>query len=62
VAERSEGTYSRYVLVVCYDFPWIGTAGVIRTYQLAKNLSSFAWQPIILTAQPCSGEQILREK
>jgi hypothetical protein len=43
--------------VVCYDFPGIGTAGVIRTYQLAKNLSSFGWQPIILTAQSCAAEQ-----
>jgi Glycosyl transferase 4-like domain len=43
--------------VVCYDFPGIGTAGVIRTYQFVKNLSSLGWQPIILTAQPCSGDQ-----
>jgi hypothetical protein len=50
-------SHPRYVLVVCYDFPGIGTAGVIRTYQFAKNLSSFGWQPIILTAQPCSGDQ-----
>ena len=57
MSERSERSYSRYVLVVCYDFPGIGTAGVIRTYQFAKNLSSFGWQPIILTAQPCSGDQ-----
>jgi hypothetical protein len=47
----------RYVLVVCYDFPGIGTAGVIRTYQFVKNLPSFGWQPIILTAQPCSTDQ-----
>ena len=57
MGERPEGSYVRYVLVVCYDFPGIGTAGVIRTYQLAKDLSSFGWQPIILTAQPCCGDQ-----
>jgi Glycosyl transferase 4-like domain len=44
----------RYVLIVCYDFPGIYAAGVIRTYQLAKSLRDFGWQPIILTAQACS--------
>jgi hypothetical protein len=41
-----------YVLIICYDFPGIDAAGVIRTYQLAKRLPDFGWQPIILTAQP----------
>lgn len=49
-ADRSE---PRSVLIVCYGFPDIGNDGVIRTYQLAKHLRSFGWQPIILTAQPC---------
>ena len=49
--------HARYVLIVCYDFPGIGTAGVIRTYQFAKNISCFGWRPIILTAQACSREQ-----
>lgn len=44
-------TQTRYVLIVCYDFPWISAAGVIRTYQFAKNLPDFGWQPVILTAQ-----------
>ena len=42
-----------YILIVCYDFPWISATGVIRTYQLAKRLPDFAWQPIILSAQTC---------
>lgn len=41
----------RQVLIVCYDFPWISAAGVIRTYQFAKRLPEFGWRPIILTAQ-----------
>jgi glycosyltransferase involved in cell wall biosynthesis len=41
----------RYVLIVCYDFPRISAAGVIRTYQFAKRLPDFGWQPVILTAQ-----------
>jgi Glycosyl transferase 4-like domain len=51
------GSRPRHVLVISYDFPGIETHGVIRTYQLAKNLPSFGWQPIILTAQPCSIDQ-----
>ena len=43
----------RCVLVICYDFPAIYAAGVIRTYQLARSLSRFGWQPVILTAQEC---------
>jgi Glycosyl transferase 4-like domain/Glycosyl transferases group 1 len=43
----------KHVLVVCYDFPGIYAAGVIRTYQLAKRLPDFGWQPLILTSQPC---------
>jgi len=41
----------RHVLIVCYDFPWISAAGVIRTYQFAKRLPDYGWQPVILTAQ-----------
>jgi hypothetical protein len=49
--------YPPHVLVICYDFPGIYAAGVIRTYQLAKSLADFGWQPVILTAQPCSLNQ-----
>jgi hypothetical protein len=41
----------RYVLFICYDFPWLSAAGVIRTYQFAKHLPALGWQPIMLTAQ-----------
>jgi hypothetical protein len=41
----------RHVLIVCYDFPRISAAGVIRIYQFAKRLPEFGWQPVILTAQ-----------
>jgi hypothetical protein len=51
------GSRPRHVLVICYDFPGIGTHGVIRAYQLAKNLPLFDWRPIILTAHSCSGCQ-----
>src|ERR1044072_7251209 len=47
----------RHVLVICYDFPGSGTHGLIRTYQLAKNLPLFDWRPIILTAHSCSGSK-----
>jgi hypothetical protein len=43
----------RHVLIVCYDFPRISGAGVIRTYQFAKRLPEFGWHPVILTAQAC---------
>jgi hypothetical protein len=42
-----------YVLIICYDFPRISSAGVIRIYQFAKRLPEFGWQPVILTAQAC---------
>ena len=37
--------------MICYDFPNTYAAGVIRTYQFAKRLLGFGWQPVILTAQ-----------
>jgi Glycosyl transferase 4-like domain/Glycosyl transferases group 1 len=43
---------SRYILLICYDFPHNYAAGVIRTYQFAKELLALGWQPVILTAQP----------
>ena len=43
--------HTRYVLMICYDFPNIYAAGVIRTYQFAKHLLALGWQPVILTAQ-----------
>jgi hypothetical protein len=54
VARGADPAEPRHVLIVCYDFPDIGNSGVIRTYQLAKQLPSFGWQPVILTAEPCS--------
>ena len=47
----------RYVLIVCYDFPRISAAGVIRTYQFAKRLPDCGWQPVILTAQAAGEER-----
>lgn len=49
--------HQRYVFMVCYDFPGIGTDGVIRTYQFAKNLSHFGWQPIILESNRAFGNR-----
>jgi hypothetical protein len=49
-------SHARYVLMICYDFPGVDAAGVIRTYQIAKRLPDFGWQPVILTAQPCLTE------
>src|SRR5687768_15718251 len=43
----------RRVLIICYDFPELSNAEVIRTYQFAKMLPKFGWRPLILTAQPC---------
>ena len=45
---------ARHVLIICYDYPSLAAAGVIRTYQFAKGLRDFGWQPVILTAQPSS--------
>lgn len=45
---------ARRVLIVCYDFPRLDAAGVIRIYQLAKGLQNYDWQAVILTAQACS--------
>jgi glycosyltransferase involved in cell wall biosynthesis len=47
----------RHVLIVCYDFPRISAAGVIRTYAFAKNLPLFGWQPLLLTGQSGSPEE-----
>jgi glycosyltransferase involved in cell wall biosynthesis len=47
----------RHVLIVCYDFPRISSAGVIRIYQFAKRLPEFGWQPVILTAQRADEER-----
>jgi Glycosyl transferase 4-like domain len=50
----SPHSLARHVLIICYDYPSIAAAGVIRTYQFAKGLKDFGWQPVILTAQPSS--------
>ena len=44
----------RHVLIVCYDFPRLDAAGVIRVYQLMKGLLGCGWQPVVMTAQPCN--------
>jgi glycosyltransferase involved in cell wall biosynthesis len=44
----------RHVLIVCYDFPRLDAAGVIRVYQLMKGLIGCGWQPVVMTAQPCN--------
>jgi glycosyltransferase involved in cell wall biosynthesis len=56
VATGWNHTRQRRVLFISYDYPDIGAAGVIRTYQLAKNLPALGWEPIILTAQPSQEE------
>jgi hypothetical protein len=53
---RQEGK-GRRVLIVCYDFPRISAAGVIRTYAFAKNLPLFGWEPLLLTGQSGSPEE-----
>jgi Glycosyl transferase 4-like domain len=50
----SPHSLARHVLIICYDYPSLAAAGVIRTYQFAKGLRDFGWQPVILTAQPSS--------
>jgi hypothetical protein len=47
----------RHVLIVCYDFPRISAAGVIRTYAFAKSLPLFGWQPLLLSGQSGSPEE-----
>ena len=44
----------RHVLIVCYDFPRLDAAGVIRVYQLMKGLIACGWQPVVMTAHPCN--------
>jgi hypothetical protein len=52
--QRSSHARARHVLIICYDYPSIAAAGVIRTYHFAKGLRDCGWQPVILTAQPSS--------
>jgi hypothetical protein len=49
--KRSYRSNRPHVLLICYDYPCNYAAGVIRTYQFAKELLGFGWQPVILTAQ-----------
>ena len=44
----------RHVLIVCYDFPRLDAAGVIRVYQLMKGLIACGWQSVMMTAHPCN--------
>ena len=50
------------VLMICYGYPPIGGAGMIRPLKFAKFLPQFGWQPTVLTPQegigriPCPKE------
>src|SRR5688572_9113243 len=39
------------VLMICYYFPPILTSGVTRSYEFAKLLPQFGWEPQILTVK-----------
>jgi len=39
------------VLMVCYYFPPIVTSGVTRSFEFAKLLPHFGWEPLVLTVK-----------
>ena len=39
------------VLMICYYFPPIVTSGVARSFEFAKLLPHFGWQPLVLTVR-----------
>jgi glycosyltransferase involved in cell wall biosynthesis len=39
------------VLIIAYFFPPIGGSGALRPFKLAKYLSDFGWNPVILTVR-----------
>lgn len=44
------------VLMICYGYPPIGGAGMIRPLKFAKFLPSFGWQPTVLTPKEGVGQ------
>src|SRR5258708_34270981 len=41
----------RKVLMICYYFPPIVTSGVARSFEFAKLLPHFGWEPLVLTVK-----------
>ena len=39
------------VLMICYYFPPIRTSGVTRSFEFAKLLPKFGWEPLVLTVR-----------
>jgi len=39
------------VLMICYYFPPIATSGVARSFEFAKLLPHFEWEPLVLTVR-----------
>lgn len=39
------------VLMICYYFPPIGASGVTRSFEFAKLLPHFGWEPLVLTVR-----------
>ena len=39
------------VLMICYYFPPIVTSGVTRSFEFAKLLPHFGWEPLVLTVK-----------
>jgi glycosyltransferase involved in cell wall biosynthesis len=39
------------VLMICYYFPPIVTSGVARSFEFAKLLPNFGWEPLVLTVK-----------
>ena len=39
------------VLMICYYFPPIVTSGVARSFEFAKLLPNFGWEPLVLTVR-----------
>lgn len=42
---------NRKVLMICYYFPPIVTSGVARSFEFAKLLPHFGWEPLVLTVK-----------
>ena len=50
-AIMSERNFSKRVLVVTYNFPPVGGAGVQRVTKFVKYLPQFGWEPTVLTTE-----------
>jgi len=42
---------AKKVLMICYYFPPIVTSGVTRSFEFAKLLPNFGWEPLVLTVR-----------